>query len=617
MDEEFHYEPSFLNLVQAILARIIKRKQTTVFYMKKNLILGHRMFAWVSSNYIREYEYMSDIGRETGLYLKLHNICYELTEDYFKAKNLDNNIVNKLCKKKFRTDKFDNYFKSYIAIEIMDFLTHLWLFYLDKGSETNLIVKQDDLVLFVLRKLRKEGINLNLSWRRRKNKILNVLCFMMCYYLYLTLFLVKRGFTFRKSKKEYLISKETADGVYGRKRFLSDDFFIDDKHIKEDEVIFYYTGSKHKGRKRAFQQAKDRGYFHVDISKLRFNIKSLRMLLADYVLFPLHAFLYAIFSKNDYLVPHFVYFLIPALHLESFLSLYKIRVNITVNETCCNYQAVETIIFNKHGTQNILYHWSDLTTYQSVFDQYKTVNVYFIWGDNSLRYYGENFQVGEIIKTGFTGRFFYKKAMKEKDGIRGKLKGINMGYPFISFFDTSFENNFLYSEESIIDFLRLVEDFAQKEKNNILLKVKWIHSYEDVLNNNIKTIFNHLSNMDNVYILDNYQWDVLEVIAISDVCVSMEMTSPSTIAIILRKPGLYYDNIGNKLHPFSNKYKDKIVFDDKDKLFSKIVDFTMDKDSFDNLISEEDVKAYDEFQDGYEFERFCKILHQKCFEGLR
>jgi len=613
MRKKFFYEINILDFVKAVFSGIGNKTKNPVVYFKKGSLLKLGIFSFLTNRYIKKYEPVKGISTEKGLYLKIHKICYQLTESYFEQNNFSNNIVNRLCKKKFRTDKFDNYFKLCIADEIIDFLTCAWLFYINEDTENHIIVKKNNLLLFVVKYLKEREMVVNISWLKTKNKLYNVLSTMILYYLRLIFFVCKRGFCLNREKKRYLISKEAAQGVCGEIKFNSDDFFIDDNYIKKNKVIFYYTGTQHKSRKKAYRQIKDKGYSCVDITKLKFDIKSLGLLLEYYIFYPLHVFFCVIIFNNDFLVSSFVYFIIQAIQLEPFLSLYSIKANITINDAG-SFQVIETIIFNKYGTHNILYHWSDLATYMNVLHQYKAVNTYLIWGDNTLRHCGNNFEVDEIIKIGFQGRSFYSKAVEDKDIIKSRLKRNNSKYPIVSFFDTSFDKNFIYSEESIIDFLKLIENFSKKQKSNILLKTKYIHDYEDVLNEDIKRLFKSFSKIENINILDNYQWDVLEVIAISDVCVSLGMSSPSTIAIILNKPALYYNNVDNSPHPFYNKYKNKVVFEDEEKLFSKIDDLTKNKYLFKELISKDDIKLYDEFQDGHEFERFCKTIHQKCLE---
>ena len=87
-----------------------------------------------------------------------------------------------------------------------------------------------------------------------------------------------------------------------------------------------------------------------------------------------------------------------------------------------------------------------------------------------------------------------------------------------------------------------------------------------------KKIFNNIRQRclesGRLYIIDDpAEVGVTEVIAISDINITMGMASPSTIALLCGKTGLYYDTTGNDYHPFTKKYRNKVVFDNKRDAF--------------------------------------------------
>ena len=102
----------------------------------------------------------------------------------------------------------------------------------------------------------------------------------------------------------------------------------------------------------------------------------------------------------------------------------------------------------------------------------------------------------------------------------------------------------------------------------ILLKPKvpiQTHSFSDGCREKLDKIIAQLNNLNNVYILNPKDWSYVKVIGISDIVVTQGMTSSSTIAIISGVEGLYFDQVHYN-HPFSKIFKDKLVFDDPDKL---------------------------------------------------
>ena len=128
-----------------------------------------------------------------------------------------------------------------------------------------------------------------------------------------------------------------------------------------------------------------------------------------------------------------------------------------------------------------------------------------------------------------------------------------------------------------------------------------------------KEIFNNIKEKclgsGRFYFIDNpREVAVTEVIAISDINITMGMGSPSSIALLCGKIGLYYDTTGNDYHPFAQKYRNKVVFDNKRDLFSavnKIIDGGYNPL---NEIEEALLEDYDRFRDEMGLVRFREAL---------
>ena len=90
----------------------------------------------------------------------------------------------------------------------------------------------------------------------------------------------------------------------------------------------------------------------------------------------------------------------------------------------------------------------------------------------------------------------------------------------------------------------------------------------------------------------------------------MGVNSPATIALICGKDALYYDTTGNQEHPFVRKYKNSIVFDDKKLLLEQIDSILQGRFRCRDIISEEDLRAYDAFPDDKALERIRDNLYE-------
>jgi hypothetical protein len=149
---------------------------------------------------------------------------------------------------------------------------------------------------------------------------------------------------------------------------------------------------------------------------------------------------------------------------------------------------------------------------------------------------------------------------------------------------------------------------------NILLKPKSLdEEVEASVTDNFqqyKKIREELFSFNNFIYLDPRKYCVEEAIAISDVCITLAASSPSTIALICGKNGLYFDDSGNKNHPFAKKYENIIVFDDKNLLFKQIYNILDGKINCKDIVSEKDIREFDAFPDDRALERLRDNIYE-------
>ncbi|UCD54840.1 MAG: hypothetical protein JSV93_04800, partial [Candidatus Omnitrophota bacterium] len=298
------------------------------------------------------------------------------------------------------------------------------------------------------------------------------------------------------------------------------------------------------------------------------------------------------------------------------MNLYNIKCYISIKD----WGDVEgTIILNKYGAQSVVFHWSDLTFYKVYTHAFIAHNVCYAWGDIHHVRYLDTYFVNKKINIGC----IYKKAFNEKiddeNDIISRIPGLKKGSKIVTFCDTSFNDNLEYNECYFLEYIGMIKKYCEENKDiNVLLKPKTAESYESRLSranrDRFKGLWDELIRCDNFIYLDVSRWDIEEIIAISDVCVSMGMNSPSTIALICGKEGLYFDNTGNIYHPFAMKYRGKIVFDDKDFLFKQIDEILNGKFKCRDIISEKEIRAYDAFSDDGALERLKENLYELTTE---
>jgi hypothetical protein len=293
------------------------------------------------------------------------------------------------------------------------------------------------------------------------------------------------------------------------------------------------------------------------------------------------------------------------------LSHYQIGLEISIEETNI-YHIPETIIMNNYGTKSVIYHWSDLTCYDGVGHHYQAFNIYLLWG--KIHLVGKRHYVDNIIETGCWIKQNFTEFTKNKKHIYEKLGLPIYNYKVIAFFDESFDPDMHFTEEVLLDFWQMMLELVSKNPNVIgILKPKMGDENKlSIMSEKGKETFKNikqrcLETKRIFFIEDPRQVVPTEIFAISDINITMGMGSPSNIALLCGKTGLYYETTGNDQHPFTEKYKNKLVFDNKPDLFSavnKILDGV-----YNPLIEiEELLKEYDSFRDEKGLVRFREAL---------
>jgi len=132
-----------------------------------------------------------------------------------------------------------------------------------------------------------------------------------------------------------------------------------------------------------------------------------------------------------------------------------------------------TIILNKYGAKNSIFHWSDLTFYKAYNHAFIAHNLYFVWGDVHYDYHSSNYFVDKKINIGCIYKGAFDKITTGRTQRNGCLKNVREGYKNVAFFDTSFSDFCGYTEKFFIRYITMIRDFCRENKDiNVLLKPK-------------------------------------------------------------------------------------------------------------------------------------------------
>jgi len=445
--------------------------------------------------------------------------------------------------------------------------------------------------------------------------------FGLALYPFIVLFLsINSGIKIIGQRRRFMVMRES---LWGLKDvggyYLHDDFFVDGKKIKKEDLLLYSRGiPKDLGRLKGYHDAHGSDYAHFVLGALPLGIDRLGGILRRYLVLPARALFSSINDDN-----HLVYFTLArfftdhALRYEKIFSNYKVGCELGHNYFSPSHIA-EAIVCQYYGARHYLFHWSDNSVMINRYVcSFLGCDKYLIWSPKHIR--GVEGGQDLCLSTGYVFKRFVKKIISDKNIVLLAL-GITARGKIISFFDDSFGGDVKMTEDHYVAFWRIALELAQREPNHtIIIKPKQIERYHG-LPEKQKTEFlkikSQLANLPNVHITKSDQWSFIEYIGISDIVVTQGMTSSATIAIICGIEGLYFDQAQYD-HPFSRLFKDKLVFNDPDKLITMIGRIVSGAESPMKDIPEKLLREFDEYPDDRGIDIFRDLLSNRMTTNKR
>lgn len=561
-----------------------------------------------TSKEIKEYEYSSSDHKV--LWYEAHQETIDLTLRFYNAINEKDKIIayyNNLLS----SNKFEAFIKKNISNEIFYLLKDLHIIRLSVSGineDNTIVIIRNPLNEFVVGYMEdRYGIVYKKKWIKPIGAIMS-----LCMYgRWICMEFMRRGIVFNKGRKEYKISVEPVCGF--SKPTLRDDMVIDGRLFKMSDVLMLELIPGNAGRAKAFEEARKKGFDGVSVPKLKINVtKNILNLFFFYFLVPIKMYFILLFKHNLYLLRHLLSFHRECFPMEILLNLYKIDLCLQNNDWG---GVAETVILNKYGTQSVALLCSDLSPYKGYHHEFIAHNIYFSWGNIHRDHYLGDYLIDHKINIGCIYKDGYNKVFKDKDGIMARIPGLKKGQKVIAFYDTSFASWAHHTEDVLLKYLDVIAEYCMKEKNNnVLLKPKHYTDYGPRLSydnrKRHKKLWDYLTSTGNFVCIDPSKWSMEEILAISDISINMGMNSPATVALICGKNALYYDTTGNSYHLFAKKYKNKIVFDDKNLLFKQIDDILGGKINCRDIIEDKDIRQLDAFADDRALDRMRSKLYE-------
>jgi hypothetical protein len=272
---------------------------------------------------------------------------------------------------------------------------------------------------------------------------------------------------------------------------------------------------------------------------------------------------------------------------------------------------VTAILGERRGCRFVSYNFG-ITTFQAQWSDYAFHNAhaFLAWGPEVLSVYRETHDFDEVVETGFWGFPEYRKALRARQQIRTAL-AVDVDTRLLVFYDSPyFPERSPFTARLLLDFYRAAVACAQLADTAVIVKMKNHHNenlaiYPPGLREDFRAVWHEIQSRGNMTISVTMEWDPLEMIAASDINVTLELSTPSTIALLCGKPGLFFNTVEQYVyHPLFPKYKGRLIFDDADALVDAIKRCLDGSEGGGALVEPGDLDGYNAGADDAGLERF-------------
>lgn len=537
----------------------------------------------------------------------------DITSDFVEKNRFSESYFIKKMNTAFKTTRFEILLKRWM----IEYLSKLLGILDDFAMRQSRLNKELDLEDNPLNRSAVEiyysrfKIMPRIKWKRQPSllrKIFNIL--LRCPLIfYLSL---DKGLKICGKRKRYKIMREALWGLYDTGGYyFHDDFLVDGDMVKKEDILLYSRGiPTEKGRLKGYHDARKSPYIHFDLLSLSLGIGPLfSRVIPKYIISGSMA-LFKELSSCHFSLYWSIYlcFVHNALSHEKVFSHYEITAELGHNFFSASHIA-EAIVCQNYSARYYLMHWSDISA--GCTNKYA---LYFLGCDGFLTWGNAHIQgvergLANSIPTGYLFKRFIREVKSDRYKILAEMSVFPRG-KIVTFFDEIFGGDCPMTEENYVTFWETAFKVARKENSTVLVKPKYLYDYNN-MNPDLKKRFIHIrdrmKDMSNVYIIDWNKWSFIEAIGVSDIVVSQGMTSSSTIAIVCGIEGLYLDQAEDD-HAFTKIFRDKLVFDDPDKLLVMLNRIIEEKESPLGDIPGSILREYDAFDDDLGIDRFRQIL---------
>lgn len=565
---------------------------------------------YIPPKYISEYE---------GSLFLIENLNVELTKSFFSDIKIADKRVVRAYRNRYKTSRIDTVIKYFIQDRMRKFLR----FYYQvrcSGEGVCIIVPEEGLYRYILGKdpfsnLKPVGFVYS---GLRLFSVLRMFRLFSGYLLEILLSLFRQRYTLiRVIKKNYKVCLRAHNPK--SEGLLRNDFLIDGKEITQQDVLFFMENTETEYGKTMIEYYRKGKYHYTGLNELKIPLKKLIGMIGDYILLPLKVFMFYLWEKEDASLYSLLTFSRMALktgyetifynyNIGIFLLYHSAGSEMLIGPAICSRHGIKSGIYN-FGVTASWFRWSPYS--------FQIADYYFAWGENVLSLYRPTCELGEVIKTGFWGREEYLKIRSRREELKKEIIGENNHNQVVTFYDIPYYyERSTFTARNLRDFYNMALACSEMDGVTVIIKMKNKHNVNGaVYPNEMKPLFqklwNNIKEKSNIIILDTSMYDPLHVIAITDINVTLELTTPSTVALICGEAGIFYNVVYDYTsHPLYPKYFGRLIFNDTERLIDAIKRHLKKEINLKNIVENGDLKGYDEYREDNGLNRFRQAIRE-------
>lgn len=564
-----------------------------------------------------------------GLTFETHQVALDAAEELHQQIARENPGALSNWAKSFRSERVHLYLKKKLALDSWQLIRSFLIIsnLIKAGHPPARLVVTDNalnriLVPYLLGRYPDSGVQvtgLGRSLWRWLQESVDVFFSLGVFLLWLVIRSGRSGFSIHRRVRKFKVSKELLWGLGKDPLKAHDDFVVDGELILSKDVIFYYRRnsalrmSTPQLLQDSISNAKAMGYECVNFDRVPFAMGMLwNVMVHRYLVFPVVISALSLIWQVKHRSAGFLHqaemlFLRPSAGWEIFLSTYLPDLNLSQDEAVPSHLA-DTVAINLHGSQNAGFQWADMTQWRAVTLAYVGYNVYFSWGPLAEKYWEGNWAIDQLVHTGYLWGRQYQEGLAQRDEQRRSLTNDSKAPGFVvSLLDEKPSPDLYTSEKMLFDFYRVGAELLERRPDTIVVaKPKayaGIREFPEIL----KLIAPYEA-AGRFKVWDNMTASAQQVMAMSDVVVSMVMGSPYLEATCCGRTGFNYAPIGNYSSPLYSKALGKIFFDDVDALVDAI-EWSLDHPKDDSWAGLEDLRNdVDPYRDLMGMERLRRFI---------